>query len=748
MEANGQNTDMRARLEESLAINDNPALFGSDRQAGLVSLSTDRQGQLHAYRRDETGALSWQTVDFHPFLWLSDPHYLRGLEGVEFSLTELAGSNVYRYLVKTESWDDLRKLSDYIATASGLYAGHPESPQIFLNDPTTSYLLATGRTYFNGMLLEELSTLFLKVYTRAQILSEPGEEPQAVHAVALRLGFEGEVLLLEGDDEAQLLWRVSGHIKKLDPDVICGLGLFKTDLETLSARCKALKVKLDWGRQGERLSQRKARTTVAEKQLDYQRFSCPGRELCDLWLLAILHDVSGRELGGFELEDVAEQFGLPIGLAGESLETRSRLDLDALSTLYQTLAYPYFLQAQIFPLTYESVMWRGNATRIDYLFLREYYRRGHSVPAKPEVVPFAGGLTAQEHEGCAYGVYHCDVASLYPSLVLAYELSPKGDELKAFQGLLGDLRQFRLLAKEKHKAATEISERRFFHGLQTTFKILINSFYGYLGFAQGHFADFEQAAEVTRLGRETLTTMMEWLKKRGAQILEVDTDGVYFVPSEQFSDIRWIAELDSQFPSGVSVEFDGRYQGMYCHKMKNYALLEDDGNLVLRGSGLRSRAIEPFLRAFIADAIKETLRLGPGQGENVFKRYQERLQAGEVAVHELAKTDTLIDSPSAYAKKIEGGGRNRAAVYELALASERRYLAGESLSYYVVGDKATVTVYNHCRRVEEFDPEQPDINIKYYIKKLKDTFKKFAPILDAPPVRSAIPYEELPSPTH
>jgi DNA polymerase, archaea type len=66
--------------------------------------------------------------------------------------------------------------------------------------------------------------------------------------------------------------------------------------------------------------------------------------------------------------------------------------------------------------------------------------------------------------------------------------------------------------------------------LQNTFKILINSFYGYLGFAQGNFADFEAAARVTQIGRDLLKQMIDWLKGQGAQVIEVDTDGIYFVP--------------------------------------------------------------------------------------------------------------------------------------------------------------------------------------------------------------------------
>src|SRR5204863_1918613 len=92
------------------------------------------------------------------------------------------------------------------------------------------------------------------------------------------------------------------------------------------------------------------------------------------------------------------------------------------------------------------------------------------------------------------------------------------------------LRTFRLDAKAKMRAAKDPAEQRHLEAFQNTFKILINSFYGYLGFAQGHFADFDAAARVTQIGRDLLKKMINWLNAHGAKVIEVDTDGIYFVP--------------------------------------------------------------------------------------------------------------------------------------------------------------------------------------------------------------------------
>lgn len=737
---------MRQRLDDSIDLASKPELFGSLRTPGIVSVEADRKGHLTIYRR-LNGELRQEIVDdFKPYLWLEDAGVLERTQ-VPYELVELKGENAYRFLLRTNSWAEIKEISAHISDVSGRYAGHPDSPQLFLTDLPTQYLLAGGQTYYSQLALEEVLSVALVVYTAADLPDCPSEDPSTIVGVALREGPDGELHWIAGDDEEKLLWQVRGKLKKLDPDILMGHHLFKRDLELLKVRSKAKKIKQDWGRTGASVSARPSRMTVAEKQLDYQRWQVPGREVVDSWILAILHDVSGRELLSYELVDVCAHFGIEVGKLGEPLEQRAAKDSNAVAKLHRNLLYPYFLQAQIFPLTLENVVLRGNATRINHLFLREYHRQGHSIPKKPEVENFAGGLTAQEHEGCAYGVYHCDIASLYPSLIVTFKLGPKNDALEIFTGLLETLRDFRFLAKAQQRKAQTSADRTFFSNLQTTFKILINSFYGYLGFGQGNFGDFEKAAEVTARGRDLLQHMMTWLRERGASILEVDTDGIYFVPSESFATVDWVTNLDQTLPPGVQVEFDGRYRGMYCHKMKNYALLEEDGTLILRGSGLRSRATEPYLREFTEELIRVALTESPEALPRVLAEYEERFKQKRIAIEALGKTETLIDNPAAYAKKIEAGGRNRAAVYELALASERRHRAGESLSYYITGEKATVTAYDHCKLLEDFDPSNPDYNVKYYLKKLQATYKKFAPILSKPPLRSPIPFELLPSAT-
>src|SRR5437588_3798460 len=139
--------------------------------------------------------------------------------------------------------------------------------------------------------------------------------------------------------------------------------------------------------------------------------------------------------------------------------------------------------------------------------------------------------------------------------MLQFDCFPATDQLQIFRHLLTDLRTFRLEAKAKMRAQKDPATQHHLQALQNTFKILLNSFYGYLGFAQGHFADFDAAARVTQIGRDLLEKMIDWLNARGAQVIEVDTDGIYFTPPPPIDIDKLRSGLAKELPPGSEVEF-------------------------------------------------------------------------------------------------------------------------------------------------------------------------------------------------
>jgi DNA polymerase, archaea type len=739
---------------KTLALKDNPVLFGADLTEGIVAVEPIGRNVMRLFLR-RGSLLETRDEPFTPFLLLEDECLLKDLKE-PCTVEHLSTTSTFKVLVIFENWGDGEKARDHLRRATGASASSPVAPYLHLSDPVHQHLLLTGKTLFKGLEFKDLHRLALDIETACAPnfeFSNPQREEDRILSIAL-MDNRGYAEVLFGKDltEREMIETLGQRITSLDPDVLEGHNLFNFDLEYIVARARKHRVKLRWGRDGSEPRIRKSRFAVAERIIDYTRMDLFGRHIVDTLFLLQYYDVTARELESYGLKSAARHFGLAdeerTYIDGEKIqwtyehdpETLKRYNLDDVRetlALSELLGYPFLLQAQIFPFSYQNILIRGNATKINALFLREYLRRRVSIPKPMAKGDFEGGYTDVFLEGVVNNVVHCDVTSLYPSIMLSFNLKPAGDSLDIFLPLLRDLRAFRLETKRKSHEVASPHDREYFEALQQTFKVLINSFYGYLGTSLHHFSDPVLAAEVTRLGRELIRKMLEWLKREGATPVEIDTDGIYFVPpsgvvtEEQSREL--VARLSQTLPEGIEVELDGRYMSMFSYKKKNYALLDESGNVIIRGSGLRSRGIEKYLREFLSAMIRLLLE---GKGEEVYQLYEdfhERLKRHQMDIGLLAKTETLSESPETYQQKIKAKKRNRAAAYELALSSGRDFRAGDQVSYYVTGSEKKVRAFENCKFASAYDRTQPDENVAYYQAKLLDLLKKFQGFLPHKP---------------
>ena len=711
----------------------NTMLFGADPTPRIVAIELGETGTVKVHRREKDGSTTTDVEPFHPFVWADSDVVDLGIEA-----EKLKGDLKFGWLITVDSWKELISLRNGLKNAGRDFFA--------LTDPIQHYLTATGRTLFKDFPFEELKRMQLEV------LSFSEGEADHIMSVALsdNTGWE-EVIIVDAEkteeSERSAIKRLTSLIKARDPDVIEGHNLFRFDLPYLVARAKKLKTKLDWGRSGGFLRSRPSRLQIAEKTIDYPKFTIDGRHFVDTFLLAQFYDVGMRSLAGFERTDVARHFGFCdeeiSALVGKELERayisgKEKFRRRALCGVRETravselLSPSYFIQAQIFPYNYQDVIVRGNATRINGLFLREYFRQKHSIPELPMPQTFEGGYTDIFFSGVARNVWHCDVASLYPSIMLQFDCFPASDRLQIFRHLLTDLRTFRLEAKAKMRAEKNPARQHHLQALQNTFKILINSFYGYLGFAQGHFADFDAAARVTQIGRDLLKKMIEWLNTHGAKVIEVDTDGIYFVPPDKIDIDQLQKGLAKELPPGIEVEFDEQFGAMFSYKAKNYALLTKDGDVIIKGGALKSRGLEKFQRLFLEEMIKLIMEGKSGAIVDLRNQFEKKIRNREWKIDMLMKTDTLQDSLDKYRAKIAGSARNRAASYELALASGRAYKPGDQVSYYIKSTPKKVPAYEAARLASAFDPQNRDENVDYYVAKLNELVKKFGDLVPAP----------------
>ena len=711
----------------------NTMLFGADPTPRIAAIELGETGTVKVHRREKDGSTTTDVEPFHPFVWADADVVDLGIEA-----EKLKGDLKFGWLITVDSWKELISLRNGLKNAGRDFFA--------LTDPVQHYLTATGRTLFKDLPFEELKRMQLEVLSFS--------EGDADHIMSIALsdntGWE-ELIIVDPkkteESERSAIKRLTSLIKARDPDVIEGHNLFRSDLPYLVARAKKLKTKLDWGRSGGFLRSRPSRLQIAEKTIDYPKFTIDGRHFVDTFLLAQFYDVGMRSLAGFERTDVARHFGFCdediSALAGKELERaylsgKEKFRRRALCGVRETravselLSPSYFIQAQIFPYNYQDVIVRGNATRINGLFLREYFRQKHSIPELPMPQTFEGGYTDIFFTGVARNVWHCDVASLYPSIMLQFDCFPASDRLQIFRHLLTDLRTFRLETKATMRAEKDAAKQRHFHALQNTFKILINSFYGYLGFAQGHFADFDAAARVTQIGRDLLKKMIEWLNAHGAKVIEVDTDGIYFVPPDKIDINELQKGLAKELPPGIEVEFDEQFEAMFSYKAKNYALLTKDNEVIIKGGALKSRGLEKFQRVFLEEMIKLIMEGKSEAIADLRNQFEKKIRNREWKIDMLMKTDTLQDSLEKYRAKIAESARNRAAAYELALASGRAYKPGDQVSYYIKSTPKKVPAYEAARLATDFDPQNRDENVDYYVAKLNELVKKFGDLVPAP----------------
>jgi DNA polymerase I len=729
----------------------NDILFGQDGLQGIIACELDGGGKVRIYHRPN-GGVETAFADFRPFILLKGDDRLSGWQG-EAELQKLRGSGAFNCLAL---FPDLHQLDDakaYLQKQTGKKAPNAEALYCHFSDPLHQFLLLSGKTHFLGMTFRDLRRMQITIQTYCQDAFEfPNCSRASDRITAIALADStGWERVISGTDlnEPEMLVELVGAIHERDPDVIEGHNLFRFDLEYLERRANRYKLSLRFGRDGSALRGRASRMQLAERTINYRKYHIVGRHIIDTWILAQHYDIATRELASFGLAEVARHLGInnaegiyippkraswyfdhdPDGLFRSSLD-----HVHATRAVAEILSASYFVQAQIFPYSYQDVVLRGNATKIDALFLREYLHQRHAVPEADEGREVMGAFTDVEHQGVAQRVLHCDVTSLYPSVMLAYEYLPKKDELGVFPKLLRDLRTFRVKAKELARDSQDEESRLYFSALQSTFKILINSFYGYLGFPMGHFNDFEAANRVTAQGRELIQSVVAWLKQNGAKIIEVDTDGIYFVASASVQttadEAKLIETLGTILPDGIALELDGRYPAMFSYKVKNYALLDNKGRLLIKGSGLRSRGMELFQREWLEEML---LLLLKGEKEAIlplYHRYRDDIEQHRRDISWLAKTESLQDSLASYRMKVKVKKRNAAAAYELALQSERPYQPGDQISYYVTGKHGKVKISANCKLSSQWDCNNPDENIEHYKAKLSELYEKFRPFIE------------------
>ena len=732
----------------SAGAGDNEWIWGWDHTPGIVSVWADGSGRAWVWRREQH-QLHCEHARYRPWVLVDAIDHLLD---ANVRWHELEGPGALRFHV---SADNGRILSHALLAAASTrlgrvvsHLGELDKTTILNLSPEEQYLVASGRTYFGGLAFDELRRLQFDIETS-------GLEPtrDRVFMIAVR-DPDGCIQILEakGDDdrsEVELLRRLEAVIRQADPDVIENHNLHGFDLPFLDRRARILGVRLHLGRvQGADLRRRAARRGMRDNDGSARRVRlvAPGRELIDTLDAVRAYDFAVRELPGHGLKAVARHLGVAgparelirgDQIAGVFRTDPARVrryaaaDVEEAAAIARILGGAAFALAKMAPRRYERLADAGAATGIiDPLLVRAYVRANAALPAhrQGDGTVHTGAALHLFATGVARHVVKADVASLYPSLMRAFRIGPRRDRLGVLLTIVDQLVEYRLAAKAAGRAAPSGSAERHTHeAMSAAIKLVVNSAYGYLAAGGGltRFADVDAANEVTRRGRETLDLICRELAARGVQLLEADTDGVYFSVPDTWTERderRVVSEVAALLPPLVHLEFDGRYAAMLSHEPKNYALLTYEGRLLLRCVAFRSSRAEPFGEAFLRRAVSCLLNDDIPGVRQAYLDSVIALRRRAIPTYDVSSRVRLTKSPGEYEA---GRATRRELPYEAVLAIGRSdWRIGERVRVYKTarGPGGVVPEVDDDTHVTTDWTDTRDYDVDHYVRVLTDNF--------------------------
>ncbi len=667
------------------------ALFGNDPEERIVCAEPDPDGGIFIFRRTDAGVHKHE-IDFKPWLLLTEtPSF--PLADAEYSCLEGEGCRILAEFENVRAWQIARSR-----------VRNENLPCFSYPSLVKSALVRMGKTLFKGMVFEDIYRIQFDLETNGLSPDHPENRILLIVVSDNR----GMLELLEGD-EREIIENFCKLVSEHDPDVLEGHNIFGFDLPFLISRAKQCGVHLSLGRDGSDPKIAAERNfAIGGRTRPFLPYHIYGRHLLDTYLIVQRFDWAKGELSSYGLKECARTYGFAgedrVEIPGAEIpriynenpdlvRMYARQDAEDTRSLADLITPVEFYQTQMVPDNYDNCVITGTGEKINSLFVRAYLASGRSVPIPRSAQANLGGYTALLRTGVLERIVKADVESLYPSLMLTHKIAPESDTLEIFLPMLRTLTERRLEAKKKASGSA------YWDGIQNTFKVFINSFYGYLG---GPFPwnDYKAAGRITEFGREIVQKVAAELEETGSEVIEIDTDGVYFVPPEEVSgeadEQQYVAKIAKVLPDGVRLAFDGRYEKMLSLKMKNYVLQDYGGKRIFRGASLRSRADERYGRRFLAETVDRIMERDFDGAAELYAKYANDILERRIPIEDLSRRERVTH------KTFNSELKQRNARVAVGVP------VGDYLQVYERNDGS-------LGLVEDFANDE---NVKYYLDKL------------------------------
>ncbi|HLE96367.1 MAG TPA: DNA-directed DNA polymerase [Candidatus Thermoplasmatota archaeon] len=499
--------------------------------------------------------------------------------------------------------------------------------------------------------------------------------------------------------EVDLVEALFNAVRRRDPDVLLTFDGDALEIPRLLARASEGGVEVALGRD---------RTPPTARATGPTRTaSVAGRAHIDLLKVAErdVPDVKIPTLDGY-----ATHLGAP--LEGDDVKSRAR----AVLAMGEALLPLQIELARMTRLPLDEAARAGRGKMVDQVLLAAAARGGILAPNKGSAAPkappeegsdegtdggqYEGGLVLEPVPGVHRGVVALDFRSMYPSLMIARNVSPEtllapGEDAPAheapevghrfrteprgfFSAVVEDLIQRRRAVQAEMRAAP--AERKaVLDTRQKALKVLTNACYGYLGWTQARWGARPAAEAVTAWGRALVRDVRDRAEARGLRVFYGDTDSLFVTDSPEVA--RLVDEVNSE--KVVELEAQDRFTALLLTpSKKRYAGLTDAGEVVVRGLEVRRGDWCALAKRVQAEVLDVVLREGsPEEAARLVRRVVEEVRQGKVPVADLVIHKTMTMSPKKY--------RARAAHTAAVERAERdvpgfRVVVGAKIAYVVL----------------------------------------------------------------
>jgi DNA polymerase I len=403
------------------------------------------------------------------------------------------------------------------------------------------------------------------------------------------------------------------------------------------------------------------------------------------------------------------------------------------------------------------------STKIDGLMLKKGRRNGIHFPTR-KYHPrsrYTGALVLDPKVGLHEGVANFDFASLYPTMMTTFNISPDtfipASDLEKYEedefvtcpsgasfknDKLGYIPQMFSHTLEKRKKYTTLQKKEevgsdmflLYYRLAYSFKRLGLSFYGELGNNRSRFYNPILAEAVTLSGQHFLKYTMDLADKEGYIPLYGDTDSMFIKLSKEDAE-KFEGLCNKHFADyckknfgarkdwcNISLEYENYFDRIFFVTKKRYAGLmkmykgQEADYIEVKGlEMMRSDGLE-YMRRLQEDVIGKVLReeYSPEDLYVFLKQEQEKVFSLELDGEAVTITQSVSKSPDAYKTRLA-----HVAIAKWLIKNGKEFYKGMKVPYIVIASKPRITaVHPSIYKEKEYD------SVYYWNKKIFPTIER------------------------